>query len=103
MNVWNALYRFALAILGVLFFAGAAVAYYSPLKEYRTLSAREMQLTKEVNASQARFEQKKHDEERLLNDPRFIEKVAREQFGYCKPGETVFKFEGDENPAARVR
>ena len=30
--------------------------------------------------------------ERLRNDPAYIEKLAREEFGYVRPGETVLKF-----------
>ena len=30
--------------------------------------------------------------ERLRHDPAFIEKLAREEFGYVRPGETVLKF-----------
>ena len=35
---------------------------------------------------------------RLQEDPRFIEKIAREKLGYAKPGETVFRFEDEDEP-----
>ena len=31
-------------------------------------------------------------QERLESDPRFVEKIAREDLGYAKEGEIVFKF-----------
>jgi cell division protein FtsB len=30
--------------------------------------------------------------ERLRNDPAYVEKLAREEFGYVRPDETVLKF-----------
>ena len=38
----------------------------------------------------------KWKQEKLQEDPRFIEKIAREDLGYAKPGETVFRFEEAE-------
>ena len=37
-------------------------------------------------------------QEKLQEDPRFIEKIAREDLGYAKPGETVFRFVDEEAP-----
>ena len=37
-------------------------------------------------------------QEKLQEDPHFIEKIAREKLGYAKPGETVFRFVDEENP-----
>jgi cell division protein FtsB len=30
----------------------------------------------------------------LRNDPKAVERLARERLGYSKPGETVIRFEG---------
>ncbi len=37
-------------------------------------------------------------QEKLQEDPRFIEKIAREDLGYAKPGETIFRFVDEEAP-----
>jgi cell division protein FtsB len=39
----------------------------------------------------------------LRNDPKAVERLAREQLGYAKPGETVVRFEpaGTNRPVAR--
>ena len=37
-------------------------------------------------------------QERLQEDPRFVEKIARENLGYAKPGETIFRFVDDDAP-----
>ena len=35
-------------------------------------------------------------EERLKSDPDYIERVVREELGYCLPGETVLKIVSEE-------
>ena len=40
-------------------------------------------------------------QEKLQEDPRFIEKIAREDLGYAKPGETVFRFVDEEGSRNR--
>jgi cell division protein FtsB len=47
-------------------------------REITTLRARTEELTRTVN--------------RLRNDPAYVEKLAREEFGMVRPDETVLKF-----------
>ena len=47
-------------------------------RDLATLRERTDQLTRTVD--------------RLRNDPAYIEKIAREELGYVRPGETVLKF-----------
>lgn len=95
MTVWNAIYRASLILFGVLLLFGVAAAYYRPVKTSENLKDRIRQYEMDVQKRQGQLEDLKKRQDRLQNDPRFVEKMAREEFGYCKPGETVFKFEGD--------
>lgn len=94
MTVWNAIYRASLILLGVLVLFGVAAAYYRPMKTSENLKTSIRQLEQDVQKRQGQLEDLKKRQDRLQNDPRFVEKMAREEFGYCKTGETVFKFDG---------
>jgi cell division protein FtsB len=56
-------------------------------RELTTLRARQSELTKAV--------------ERLRSDPHYIEKLAREEMGMVREGETVLKFPSPASPTPR--
>lgn len=66
------------------------------------LEARERQLREEVELEQELLRHLQTKQERLRSDPRFVEKIAREELGLAKPGETVFKFI-DDAPTTNAR
>jgi cell division protein FtsB len=47
---------------------------------------------RDIVSLRARAEELSRTVERLRNDPAYIEKLAREEFGYVRPDETVLKF-----------
>ena len=49
-------------------------------------------LTLFVVTLRARTEELSRTVERLRNDPSYVEKLAREELGYVRPGETILKF-----------
>ena len=53
---------------------------------------------REIAALRARSEALSKTAERLRNDPTYIEKIAREEYGYVREGETVLKFPRQESP-----
>lgn len=100
MNPWKVIFRLGLfLLLALLLWAGYA-ALFRPLLDRRAeLRAREADLSAEVRSLQARLQTLRNDQLRLESDSRFIEQIAREELGYAKPGETVFRFvDGDRLP-----
>ena len=61
------------------------------------LRRREAALQEEIRLEQELLRHLQEQQQRLLTDPRFVEKVAREELRYVKPGETIFKFVDDES------
>jgi cell division protein FtsB len=53
---------------------------------------------REIAALRARSEELGKTAERLRTDPTYIEKIAREEYGYVREGETVLKFPKQESP-----
>ena len=69
----------------VVFGANGMMAYRQKLQEYR-------QLQRQVQQSQDENEKLQQRIKQLKSDPQAIEKEAREQFRYARPGETIYVF-----------
>ena len=101
---WSVLYRAAWSILILVGILAAVSVFYPQYAQYLELQRREAALEMEFRLEQERLQQLKRDQESLLTDPTFVERIAREELGYAKPGEMVIKFVEDgsapgENPA----
>jgi cell division protein FtsB len=91
MNLWVAIYRLAWGLLGLLLLVLLGYAYYPPVRKFDELRRREAKLDEDIRFEEQREKHLKAKQEKLLNDPRFVEKIAREQLGLAKPGEVIFK------------
>lgn len=63
------------------------------LLRYRDLREKQTRLTEEITAIETRNSHLKSDIKLLKEDPFYIEKHAREDFGMARPDEYVFKYE----------
>lgn len=72
-----------LLALHVLFGANGMLAYHKKRTEYRDLQ-------QQIGAMQQENERLSTQIKALKTDPKAIEKEAREQFRYARPGEVVF-------------
>ncbi len=96
MNPWTFSLRLAQLLAVVLVMAMVAVHWFVPLiKKQKQLSNELAAKTKNVQETAEYLRRLKLKQEKLQEDPRFIEKIAREELGFAKPGETVFRFEED--------
>jgi cell division protein FtsB len=96
MNIWTLSYRIGLALIAILVVIGMVAVFSPQFGRYRELRRRESALQEEIRLEQEILRHLQEQQQRLLTDPRFVEKVAREELRYVKPGETVFKFVEDE-------
>ena len=72
----------------------AGVAGYAGNQILRVTQMRREIVTmeREITTLRVRTEELTRTVERLRNDPAYIEKLAREEFGMVRPDETVLKF-----------
>jgi cell division protein FtsB len=103
MSIWVIIYRFAYAVLALLLLSALAWVFYPPLRDARQLERKRSVLEEEIRLDREMLKLLKEKQERLLRDPRFVERIAREELGLAKPGETVFKFTDEEPAAAKAR
>lgn len=95
MSVWVVIQRVSAGVVALLALAIVIGFFYPRLQEYRDLQRQQDRLQEDVRFEEEVLKHLKSKQERLLNDPRYVERIAREELGYAKPGETVFKFSDD--------
>lgn len=78
----------ALLIL-VLFFGSILL---QTQRELRQFHEREARLVAKLRQAEQEFNQKENYLGRLVEDPEFLERVARERLGYTRPDEILFRF-----------
>ena len=92
MSFWRNVYRVFLIAAAVLI-AVIVVRFFMPkFQEERRLRARLEEARQDVRRTAETLRELKLKQERLREDPRYVEKIAREDLGLAKPGETVFRF-----------
>ena len=89
-----------LSFFYLLVFAGLGFFFFLILsqnhREMESLRAREAQLERLVEMREKELARKSEYARRLREDPDFLERVIREQLGYIRPGEFLFRFEEDD-------
>lgn len=98
MSIWVLIYRISagLIILVALVWVGSL---FTPLfKQVKDLNKTQIELEDEIRRDEEVLRHLREKQQRLINDPRYVEKIAREELGLAKPGETVFKFIDDPTP-----
>ena len=99
LNIWDKLTRvvqFLLFVAGLL----AVGIWYMPLVEQNERIRKEiLRLDNEIKIREDLSKQMKNSIQALSHDPKAIERLARERFGYGKPGETVIRFESPSTNA----
>jgi len=94
-TIWSRLTR---VVFGLVLAASALLVglWYLPLiNQNKAMREQRYRLAADVRNEEAKEHQKRAMIESLRSDPKAIERLAREQLGLAKPGETVIHFESD--------
>jgi cell division protein FtsB len=76
----------------VLLAASLAVYGGHQVLRVRAMRAEITAMERDIASLRARTDELTRTVERLRNDPAYVEKLAREELGYVRPGETILKF-----------
>ncbi|HMP88787.1 MAG TPA: septum formation initiator family protein [Kiritimatiellia bacterium] len=98
MTIWVLIYRISAALVVAVGLIWVGSLFYPQIQKARDLTTRQLQIEDEIRRDEEILRHLRMKQQRLLNDPRFIEKIAREELGLAKPGETVFRFIDDPTP-----
>ena len=78
------------ASLILVFFFGCILMQTK--RELRQFHDRELRLQAKLKQAKEEFIQKEAYLDQLLEDPEFLERVARDRLGYTRPDEILFRF-----------
>lgn len=98
MSIWVIVHRVSAALIVGVVLVWAGSIFYPKFKMASELADKQTQLEQKISADEEILKHLRDKQQRLLNDPRFVEKIAREELGLAKPGEVVYKFEDDPKP-----
>jgi cell division protein FtsB len=96
LGIWDKLTRVVIFLLFVAGVLGVAVWYLPLIKQNERMRKEILRLDSQIQKEEANGKQLKNSIDALRNDPKAVERLARERLGYAKPGETVIRF--DEPP-----
>lgn len=97
-SIWDKLTRVVIGLLLLAFLVAIGVWYLPLIRQNERMRREVMRLDAQVQQEAEAKRQLSAQVEALNNDPKAIERLAREKLGYAKPGETVIRFEGATNP-----
>lgn len=99
LGIWNWLTQTVVALIAIAALLLIFMSYL-PLIQKNERMRRELDRLNTEFTKQKQFdEQIRQELNALRNDPKTVERLARQNLGYAKPDETVFRFE--TNAAAR--
>lgn len=100
MNIWLTIYRAATTVFIALFVIGLLGLFLPQIRENRAKQREVARLEEENRVRDEMIQRLKMQQEHFETDPRFVERIAREELGKAKPGEIIFRFT-ETNSAGR--
>ena len=102
LGIWSKLTKM---VAWLLLLAGLLLVcvWYLPLIQQNERMQREnLRLERELEKEKEKSKELQADIDALRNDPKTVERLAREKLGYARADETVIRFEtGATNPAVK--
>ena len=91
-SIWDKLTRLVLGLVVAAAILGIALWYQPVINTNRAMRARKLELEQKITA-ETETARKLEAALRAMQDPRTVERLARERLSYAKPGEEVILFE----------
>lgn len=92
LNIWDKLTRVIVFLLLAAAVLGIALWYSPVIKQNERMRKDRLELDKKID-KELEVSRKLESSIKALQDPRTVERLAREKLSYAKPGETVIHFE----------
>ena len=93
VGIWPKLTKIAVALLIAAVALGVAFWYLPLIRHNEALRKEILQLNTQVQQQEESGRQLENSIKAVRNDPRTVERIAREKLSYVKPGETMIRFE----------
>jgi cell division protein FtsB len=93
LGIWSKLTKLVIFLLVLAGILGIALWYLPVIKQNERMRKEVLRIDTQVAKAEETGRQLKANIDALKFDPKAVERLAREKFGYAKPGETVIRFE----------
>jgi cell division protein FtsB len=93
LGIWSKLSRFVVFLLVLAGLIGVAVWYHPLIKHNEALRKRILDLEAQVHREELENRRLEAAIKALQQDPRTVERAAREKLNWARPGETIIRFE----------
>ena len=103
MNVWLTIYRGATIIFVAMVIVAVVSLFLPKIRQNQERQRKLTILEEEKRAKEDMIEHLQSQQDRFLSDSRYVERVAREELGKAKAGETIFRFTERKTNAFRVQ
>lgn len=91
-SIWDKLTRLVLGLVVAAAILGIGLSYEPVILQNQALRARKLELEQKT-AAETETAKKLEAALRAMQDPKTVERLARERLSYAKPGEEVILFE----------
>ena len=103
MNVWLTIYRGATIVFVAMVIVAIVSLFLPKIRQNQERQRKLTVLEDENRAKEDMIKQLQSQQDQFLSDSRYVERVAREELGKAKAGETIFRFTERKTNAFRVR
>jgi len=103
MNVWLTIYRGATIVFVAMVIVAIVSLFLPKIRQNQERQRKLTVLEDENRAKEDMIKQLQSQQDRFLSDSRYVERVAREELGKAKAGETIFRFTERKTNAFRVQ
>jgi cell division protein FtsB len=93
LGIWDKLTKLTVFLLFILGVAGVALWYFPLIKQNERMRQDLLKLEAKIKIEQERDRALRSSFESVRNNPKTIERLARANLGYARPGEIVIRFE----------
>lgn len=93
LGIWSKLTRVVIFLLVLAGISAVAVWYLPLIKQNERMRREILRLDAQIQKAEDSARFAKAQVKALEYDPKAVERLAREKFGYAKAGETVIRFE----------
>lgn len=93
LGIWGTLTRIILVLLVASAILAVVAMYWPLLKQNERMRQVVYSLDAQIEQEKAREHYTRTAIDAMSNNPKTVERLAREKLGYAKPGETIIRFE----------
>ena len=99
LGIWNKLTHVVIFLLVAATLLGIGLCYTPVIQQNERMQKTKLELDKKIE-KEMEISKRLDSQMKSLQDPRTVERLARERLSYAKPGEVVVHFEAPQTNAA---